>query len=118
MVELSAGGRKVFFLRYPAFDEDAHPALEYSLNVHLPTATHSFRDYRESANPLILHRKDSLVEPLYPLHQEFCSLTEQEEALGLLSRTNIGFRRQWEAVLSEMGLRIKGHRIAPAGAIQ
>ncbi len=111
LVKLDSDGRKISFLRYSRFDEDAHPALEYSVRVHLPTATHSFRDYRDSANPPILHRKDTLVDPLYPGYAKFRALSEQEHAVGLLSRNDIGFRRQWLALLAEKGLRIEGHTL-------
>ena len=115
LVKLDSDGRKVSFLRYSRFDEEAHPALEYSVRVHLPTATHSFRDYRDSLNPPILHRKDSLVDPLYPRYADFRALTEQEQALCLLSRNDIGFRRQWLALLAEKRVRIDGHTLITEG---
>jgi DNA phosphorothioation-associated putative methyltransferase len=114
LVKLDADGRKISFLRYSRFDEEAHPALEYSVRVHLPTATHSFRDYRDSTNPPVLHRKDTLVDPLYPRYAEFRALSEQEHAMGLLSRKDIGFRRQWLALLAEKGVRIDGHALIQA----
>lgn len=66
LVKISLDGRKVYYLRYPDFDGVEHPALEYSVTVHLPTASHSFRDYRDSQNPPILHRKETFVDALYP----------------------------------------------------
>jgi len=53
----STDGRKVSFLRYPDFDRVAHPELNYSVKVYLPKAAHSFRDYADSSNPPLLHRK-------------------------------------------------------------
>jgi DNA phosphorothioation-associated putative methyltransferase len=114
IVKMSSDGRKVSLLRYPRFDEDPHPTLAYSYKVYLPTATHGFRDYQNSLNPPILHRKDSLVDPLYPRYSDFKALTLQEEEHGLLSRTDIGFRTQWENVLKQLGLSIGDHRISPA----
>lgn len=111
IVKVSADGRKVSFLRYPLFDEDPHPSIAYSIKVHLPTATHGLHDYQDSTNPPILHRKDSLVDPLYPFYAQFRELTLHEEQLGLLSRSDIGFRRQWTNALEEMGLQIVGHTI-------
>lgn len=120
IVKLSTDGRRVSFLRYPFFDEDPHPAIAYSMKVHLPTATHGLHDYQDSTNPPILHRKDSLVDPLYPYYAQFRELTLREEQLGLLSRSDIGFRRQWANTLEEMGLQIVGHTInktAPANTV-
>jgi DNA phosphorothioation-associated putative methyltransferase len=112
LVKISLDGRKVSYLRYPTFDTDAHPALEYSVKVHLPTATHTFRDYRDSENPPILHRKETFVDALYPRYSEFQALTAAEESLGLLSRTDIGFRRQWEAVLMNNEVAIRDHELS------
>jgi DNA phosphorothioation-associated putative methyltransferase len=114
VVKLSLDGRKVSFLRYPLFDEEPHPALAYSIKVHLPTATHGLRDYQDSPNPPILHRKDSLVDPLHPLYADFRALTLNEEELGLLSRSDIGFRNQWASTLEAMRLQLSGHTIIPA----
>ena len=114
VVKMSSDGRKVSLLRYPTFDKDAHPSLAYSYKVYLPTATHRLRDYQNSLNPPILHRKDSLVDPLYPRYSDFRALTRQEEELGLLSRTDIGFRTQWDNILKERGLRVEDHRVSQA----
>ena len=114
IVKMSSDGRKVSLLRYPRFDENPHPSLAYSYKVYLPTGTHGLRDYQNSLNPPILHRKDSLVDPLYPRYSDFKALTLQEEELGLLSRTDIGFRIQWENILKELGLYMEDHRISPA----
>lgn len=111
LVKLSADGRRVSFLRYPRFDTDAHPALAHSLSVYLPKADYSYRNFSNSENPPILHRKDALVDETYPLHQKFAALTKQEEKKSLLSRTDIGHKQEWERVLEDAGLFIRGHRL-------
>ena len=45
-----------------------------------------------------------LVDPLHPSYTMFCELTRQEEELGLLSRTDIGTKQGWLAVLAETAL--------------
>lgn len=54
------------------------------------------------------------MDPLYPHYAEFRALSEQEQAMGLLSRSDIGFRRQWLALLGEKGVRIDGHTLLAA----
>ena len=111
ILKLSLDGRKVSFLRYPDFDKVAHPELRFSVRVHLPTATYTVRDYLMSDNPPILHRKEAFVDPLYPRYSAFAELSRQEEELGLLSRNDVGHRKQWEAVLLEKNLTVVDHVI-------
>jgi DNA phosphorothioation-associated putative methyltransferase len=111
IVKLSMDGRKVSFLKYKDFDEEAHPALLHSVRVHLPSAAYAIRDYSSSENPPILHRKESFVDPLYQSYGAFAELTRQEEDLGLLSRSEIGLKREWLHLLAESQVRIVGHRV-------
>jgi DNA phosphorothioation-associated putative methyltransferase len=111
VVKLSMDGRKVSFLKYKDFDEEAHPALLHSVRVHLPSAAYAIRDYSSSENPPILHRKESFVDPLYQSYGAFAELTRQEEDLGLLSRSEIGLKREWLHLLAESQLRIVGHQV-------
>ncbi len=104
-------GRKVAFLTYDRFDEDAHPALRNSVRAQLPTTDYGIRDYSDSLNPPILHRKETLVFADYPGFEKFRALTETEEKLGLLSREGIGYRKQWEETLSQAGVTLAGHRL-------
>jgi len=111
LVKVATDGRKVSFLRYPSFEEAAHPALESSLRVYLPTISFSKRDYTGSENPPILHRKETFIDPLHPAFATFAELTRAEEECGLLSRTDIGHRRGWEEALQEARVRVEGHSI-------
>lgn len=99
------------FLQYREFDDLAHPELVFSVRVYLPTASYTVRDYSNADNPAILHRKEAFVDPLYPKYAVFAELTRQEEALGLLSRADIGYRKGWQALLSERGLELKDHTV-------
>lgn len=111
LLKVALDGRAVAFLSYPGFDEVAHPALRRSVRVYLPKASYEVRDYSQTANPPILHRKDRLVSESYPLYREFRTLTEQEEKYGLLSGGDIGFKTGWEALLSSYRLAVEGHRV-------
>lgn len=114
LVKVSTDGRKVSFLRYPEFESAAHPELNYSVKVYLPKAAHSFRDYAGSPNPPLLHRKEAFLDELHPDYQRCVQLTEREEALGLLSRTDIGFRNGWRAALEEKGFALQGYDLQPS----
>jgi DNA phosphorothioation-associated putative methyltransferase len=111
-VKIAMDGRKISFLKYKDFDDEAHPPLLHSVRVHLASTSYAIRDYSSSENPPILHRKETLVDPLYPGHGSFSELTRQEEELGLLSRSEIGFRREWLNLLAERNLQIVGHTIS------
>jgi len=111
IVKFAMDGRKISFLKYKDFDEEAHPALLHSVRVHLPSASYAVRDYSSSENPPILHRKESFVDPIYQNYSAFSELTRQEEDLGLLSRVDIGLKSEWLRLLSERKLHIIGHEV-------
>ena len=68
--------------------------------------------YATTANPPILHRKETLLCPGHPLFEKFARLTRQEEKQGLLTETaRIGTRSGWEARLRETGFVLRGHRL-------
>lgn len=115
IIKFATDGRSVSFLSYEAFDEEPHPPLRRSIRVFLPRADYSLREYTGSNVP-ILHRKDTLVSAAYPRYQVFRQLTEDEEALGLLSAPGIGYREAWERLLEERQVAIVDHRIAPNNA--
>jgi DNA phosphorothioation-associated putative methyltransferase len=112
VLKISMDGRSISFLRYDDFDKDAHPALRYSVRIYLPRAEYSIRDYSNSLNPPVLHRKEMLVDPLHESYAMFSDLSAQEEQLGLLSRTDIGTKQGWLSVLAENKLTILGHQIS------
>jgi DNA phosphorothioation-associated putative methyltransferase len=114
VVKIKTDGRSVSFLKYDQFEEDPHPALHHSVRIYLPRAEYVIRDYSRSANPPILHRKETMVDPLHQSYTAFAELTRQEEQLGLLSRIDIGTRQGWLAVLAETGFTIEGYRIQAA----
>jgi DNA phosphorothioation-associated putative methyltransferase len=93
---------KISYLFYPEFDTDPHPALHHSIQVDLQIQTTQQRDYYQSPNPPILHRKETFVNQDYPLYQIFAQLTKQEEAICLFHETRtIGTRKGWEQRLQE-----------------
>ena len=112
VVKLHRDAPAVSYLVYPRFERNAHPALAMSLLVGLQTLRVDRRDFRTSANPPILHRKETLVAENHPLRKLFKQLTIAEERAGLFDdpRT-IGTRQQWETRLGQAGITIRGHRL-------
>lgn len=111
LVKFATDGRAISFLQYQNFDQDPHPALLRSVKVYLPKATYGIRDYLSSPNPPILHRKETFVLSTYPHFEKFRRLTEQEEALGLLSSPSIGYQRPWQELLASHGISIENHEV-------
>ena len=95
---------RVALLNYPSFFEDAFPALHESWNVDLTPGRVSYRSYRDSLTPPILHRKELMLPENHPRRAEFQALTEAAEAIGLFEdTTRIGFREQWLRLVREKG---------------
>ncbi len=111
LVKIRRDGRAVSFLKYDDFDGNPHPALQYSLRIYLPRSEYDIREYHGTPNPPILHRKETFVSASYPRYELFKRLTEKEEAKGLLSSTQIGYRNQWNEMLALQGLEIRGHSL-------
>lgn len=103
---------QVSYLSYPEFDRDPHPAAHDTVVVNLDEFRVFYRNYSESENPPILHRKEEFVSDGYPGRKKFERLTAQEERAGLFAETDtIGFRQQWTDLVEQKGLRYRGHRL-------
>jgi DNA phosphorothioation-associated putative methyltransferase len=112
ITKLSRTKRRVAYLSYPAFDSDPHPSLAFSIRADLQTFDIKYRDFRQSGNAPVLHRKEAFVTSDYPGRQKFARLTAQEERIGLFSDpTLIGTRQAWEAALASRGVCLRGHRL-------
>jgi DNA phosphorothioation-associated putative methyltransferase len=112
LIKIHRRSGKLSYLVYPAFDTDPHPALLRCVKLSLRTRQLECYDYAQSANPPILHRKETFLRPEHPLFARFARLTRQEEQHGLLEETaSIGTRAGWEKRLQVAGLRLRGHRL-------
>lgn len=108
---------RLSLLHYPDFEEDPHPALARAVTVDLAMGKIERRDYRESRNPPILHRKEAFLPPGDHRAHDWLSLTHQEEAAGLYANTSvIGTREGWLTVLRERGVSHVGHRLERVAA--
>lgn len=106
---------EVSLLDYPEFFSDPFPSLATSWRVHLPTRAVTFRDYRSSLNPPILHRKELLLADSHPDRAAFAAVTQLAESVGLFDDpVRIGFRKHWEAVIAAKGYCLADGQLVPA----
>ena len=113
LIKFSTNQPKVSYLFYPDFNADPHPALQHSIQVDLSTGQVGDRNYRDSDNPFVLHRKETFVTPDYPHYAEFAELTRQQDTLGLLANSrSIGTRLGWQQRLETHHVELHGHRLA------
>jgi DNA phosphorothioation-associated putative methyltransferase len=112
VIKLKVSKPQISYLYYPDFEKTAHPALAGSLVVPLNNFRIKYTEYAESANPFILHRKETLLAQGHPLRARFERLTEQEERCGLYEHPeSIGTKDGWERVLNRKGFTLSGHRL-------
>jgi DNA phosphorothioation-associated putative methyltransferase len=117
IVKLHRDHPQVSYLSYPDFDSDPHPALQGSLLVNFRSLKTSYREYGESDNPPILHRKEQFVAEDYEGREAFSTLTLEEEEAGLYEHPSlIGTRLAWDRLLADKGLRINSYRVLAASA--
>lgn len=113
IVKFGTDRPKISYLYYPDFDRDPHPQLHQSIVVDLVTEQVSVRQYHNSHNPPILHRKETFVHENYPLYQTFAELTKKEVALGLLDNSrHIGTLQEWTRLLLQEGVSLVDHHVA------
>lgn len=112
MIKMSVTEPQVSYLTYPTFDRDPHPRLRSSLTVNLQRLSVEFRDYSESDNPPLLHRKEEFLAPEDPRRPLYERLTRAEIRSGLYEHPErIGTSDGWSATLLEKGFTLKGHRL-------
>lgn len=112
VIKLRRDEPKISYLGYPDFDLLAHPPLEFSVRVDLRSFNIKNRQFRDSDNPPVLHRKELFVPEDYPGREVFDELTKAEVGLGLLDESHdIGLQQQWNETLMRKGVRISGHNL-------
>lgn len=103
---------KISYRFYPDFDSDPHPILHTSMEVDLRDLHVSYRDFDGDDDPPILHQKDALVLPDYPLYEKLAKLSRQEEDWGLFDDwRSISHRKGWLKCLEEHCAMLKGYQL-------
>ncbi len=106
---------QISYLSYPKFESDPHPRLKSSLIVNLQTKDIVYRDYTDSKNPPILHRKETFISKQHHLYDKFSHLTKCEQEIGLLKPAKqIGFLKQWQQFLALNHIQFEDHYLACA----
>lgn len=114
VVKVHASTEQLSLLAYDDFDEAPFPTLAKSWRINLHTDSVVHRDYTQSRNPPILHRKELLLPPTDPRIAQWASLTRIAEALGLFDDTSrIGFREQWLEQIAAKGYALDGNEFIP-----
>jgi DNA phosphorothioation-associated putative methyltransferase len=112
VLKLNRREARISYLSYPGFEQDPHPPLQSAVVASLTKLRIDLRDYRESVNPPILHRKEALLATDHPLWRRFARLTAQEERFGLYADpTAIGTKAGWTEILAQAGVKLRGHRV-------
>lgn len=112
VIKIHRRSGKLSYLIYPEFEDNPHPALLRCVKLNLRTRQVECYDFAQSANPPVLHRKESFLLASDQRHGKFARLTAQEEKQGLLDDpSGIGTRDGWARRLSERGFALKGHRL-------
>jgi DNA phosphorothioation-associated putative methyltransferase len=119
VIRIQDGYDEVALLNYSSFFSEGFPTLGCSWRVHVPTGAARFRDYSQSLNPPILHRKELLLSPGHPDHAKFAALTSAAVSLGLFDDPlRIGFKAQWQDLVRRRGYRVVGHEFVPIGNVE
>jgi DNA phosphorothioation-associated putative methyltransferase len=112
IIKIHRRSGKLSCLVYPDFETDPHPGLLRCVRLNLRTRQIECYDYSQSANPPVLHRKETFLLPEHELHATFARLTAQEDKHGLLEEpSGIGTREGWTRRLTGCGFALKGHRL-------
>lgn len=98
---------KLTLLNYPQFDNYAYPQLHNCITIDLIENSYKPTDYSQSANPPILHRKETFVTADYLHVNTFKAITNEGEAIGLYNNTSrIGFKQHWEKLIASKGYQL------------
>lgn len=87
ILKLSKTNHQCSLLNYPDFFTYAYPALHTSYTINLEKQSVRKSNYRESTNPPILHRKETLISFDHKDITNFLEITREGEAIGLYENT-------------------------------
>jgi len=116
VAKININRNRLSFLQYINFDEDAFPILNVSWVFDTVKQLFTLRSYSSSLNPPILHRKELLVGHDHPMRSKWAEITQSAEELGLFSSGSpIGFKLNWQTLITSKGFRLDGDKFLPLG---
>ena len=114
VVRYSKKDESVSLLLYKDFFDDEFPSLMKSWKLCAEINGLSSRDYSNSNNPLILHRKELLILNNHPQYESYQFLTQSLNNIGAFQNSHlIGRKKQWEHRLNSLGVFVKNYKIYP-----
>lgn len=114
VIKFASCDQALSLLDYPNFFTEPFPALKRGWTIDLNKKTVKPRNYKDSKNPPILHRKELFIPQDYPNIATFQALTAQAESLGLFAEPKIiGFQSTWQSLIAGKGYILQGHKLLP-----
>lgn len=102
----------VGLMLYEDFGRSAFPALLEATRIDLKTGKISRTSYRSSVNPLILHRKELLVDPADARVERWTATTRSLVERGAFRENHrIGRAMEWSKRLAEFGFAATGDEV-------
>ena len=112
IVKLHRFSGKVSYLACPKFDTHPHPPVRRTIKLSLRNLYLQCIDHTENKNPLLLDRKEQMIEKDHPWRSRFSRFSLQELQHGLLDESeDLQSALQWHGKLQEAGLMIRGYRL-------
>lgn len=112
IVKLHRFSGKVSYLACPKFDSHPHPPVRRTIKLSLRNLFLQCIDHTENKNPLLLDRKERMIEADHPWQQRFARFSLLESQHGLLDDSDeLLSAQQWHTKLQESGLMIQGNRL-------
>lgn len=119
VIKFSLREHRLSLLTYPGFFETAFPLLTRSWAVDLDARSVVSRDFVESENPPVLHRKEAMLFSDHPAYSELTELTVEAEGAGLFDDPAvIGHQLQWDETLRSKGLKVDGAQLIPLEEVE
>ena len=112
VIKLHRFSSKVSYLVCPKFDSHPHPPVRRTIKLSLRNLFLQCIDHSENKNPLLLDRKERMIEPDHPWHSRFARFSGQEMQHGLLEEgQDMHSVEQWQTKFQVSGLMIRGYRL-------
>jgi len=116
VIRYSEENDNLSFLNYPNFFDLPFPELAISWKFRLSSKKINKRNYKNSLNPPIIHRKELFIHQNHSRQKEYQSLTKMAEALGLFeNKIQIGYKQPWYSLIHSIGYQVEDHQIIPIG---
>jgi DNA phosphorothioation-associated putative methyltransferase len=112
IVKLHRFSGKISYLACPKFETHPHPPVRRTIKLSLRNLFLQCIDHTENKNPLLLDRKERMIESDHPWQERFARFSVLEAQHGLIDDSeDMLSALQWHAKLQDAGLKIKGNRL-------